>query len=708
MRGGRGAAPGAPLPLDRLSITKLLGWLLLAVSLCAAGSARAEEGDDDDSAEEDAELPEISSSSTVRGQRETVAEEAHRDPASAVIIELDPDRLPPSASVADVLDDVAGVTIRRFGGPGDASFVRIRGSSAQQVAVYVDGVPLNAHGSSAVDLAELDVSAFDRLEVYRSAAPPELGAAPIGGAVHLRTKADVAAPLRVRAGWGSWGTHAVSAGGGLARRLPRGALGNVRFTAAYDGTRGDFRYFSNNGTLYVAEDDQHRRRANNHLDQLDGTASARLVVGAIDLTLRDRLLWREGGVPGNPATTVHRTRFGVTDNLLAGRASLRVDPTVTVLGDLSWRRRGERYRDPDDEVGLGTQDSRDTFHEVGANILADMRPVPGLTVLPSARLDVHTYTPRALLPEPETGVTRARLASTFGLSTPLELADGRIGLSPTIRVVVLKDRALDPRAEPLPQLAIALRPAPWITIRAAASRGFRPPTFLELFGDRGTVIGNPELRAETGHSADLSARLRVEPHALFAGSLEVGGFVTDTIDAIALVPNSQKTAVPINLGHTRSGGVEAAASVQALGHLRIDGGVTWTEARILDGERGTVGNRVPSVPVWQANVEVEAFWDPWVRIGWRFDYTAGTFDSPSNFFMQADRPLHSAHLRVQPGHKLPWVSVEVRNLANRLSALQYRDPLHPAEDDRSPVAIEDYRGNPLPGRSVHVAIGWTP
>ena len=705
-------------------------WLVLVASLCAALPAWADEpgdagadppGDDDDSAADD-DTPQISASTTVRSRRQRRAEEAHRDPASAVLIEIDPALLPPSASVADVLQDVAGVTIRRFGGPGDPSYVRIRGSSAQQVAVYVDGVPLNAHGSSAIDLSELDLASFDRIEVYRSAAPPELGAAPIGGVVHLRTRPDVAAPIRLRAGWGSWGTHTLSGGAGLAGKLPRGAVGNLRLSAAYDGTRGDFVYFDNHGTLYDATDDTTRRRTNNALDQLDVAGTARIVRGPLDLSLQDRLLWREGGVPGHPSRSAERARFGVTDNLLGGRLRLRLVPTLLATGDLSWRLRGERYRDPQAEIALGAQDSRDAMHEGGAGLGADWRPVPELAVLSSARLDLHTYTPRTLLPQPRTDATRLRLASTLAVSAPVELAQGRIAVSPTIRLVVLDDRWIgaDPfgggpvsdgprvRVEPLPQLAVALRPVPELTIRAAASRGFRPPTFLELFGDRGSVKGNAALRPETGHSADLSARLRLVPNPLFSTSLEVGGFITDTIDAIALVPNSQKTAVPINLGHTRAGGVEAAWAVDALQHLHVDASMTWTEARVVQGERGTVGNRVPGVPPVQVDVGVQIFWDPWVRLGWRFDYTAGTFDSPSNFFLQAARPLHSAHLRLQPGPRLPWVALEVLNLTNTLSALQVRDPLHPSPDDRSPVSIEDYRGNPLPGRSVHLTIGWSP
>src|SRR5262245_7677436 len=48
-----------------------------------------------------------------------------------------------SRSVADALRDVAGVTVRDYGGPGSLSLVGIRGSSANQVLYLLDGMPMN-------------------------------------------------------------------------------------------------------------------------------------------------------------------------------------------------------------------------------------------------------------------------------------------------------------------------------------------------------------------------------------------------------------------------------------------------------------------------------------------------------------------------------------------------------------------------------------
>ena len=724
MRGGRRAAPSAPAFADRPS--KPIVLTLLGCALLCAPSAWAADTDDtapddtdtrdatgdtaddsNDDTDDDTDDKEVSDTVTVEDTADSA--DTHDSPAAATIVRIDPSTLPPSTSVADVLEDVSGVAIRRFGGPGDPAFVRIRGSTAQQVAVYVDGVPLNAHGSGAVDLSELDVAAYEQVEVYRSAAPAELGAAPIGGVVHLRTRPDVAAPLRVSAAYGSWGTHSLSGGGGIARELPGGAVGNLRFSAALDGTRGDFRVFDPGPLLYSTDDDAIVRRANNHLTQLDTTTTARLVVHALDLTLRDRLLVRQGGVPGPVRRPAQQARLGVTDNLLAGRAQLRFG-RVDVTGDLSWRVRADRYVDREDEVGLGVQDRRDLLHEGGAALGASIRPTPGVSVLPSARLDVHAWAPASLLPGATPESARLRFGSTFGLATPL--ARGPIALTPTVRLIVLDDRLSDHdagriRVEPLPQVALAIRPAEWLTIRAASSRSFRPPSFLELFGDRGGIIGNASLVPETALSTDAGLRLQRAGDRV-GGSFEIGGFLTETRDAIVFVPNGQRTAVPINLGRTLAGGIEAAASFDLLDHLHVDASLSWTRARITAGERGTVGNAVPGVPELQVHATVEGFWDPWIRVGYRVDFTAGTYDSASNFYLQAPRPLHSAHLRVQLGSRLPWLSLEVRNLGDQIAALQARDPLHPDPDDRTLQPIEDFRGNPLPGRSLHVAIGWTP
>ena len=236
----------------------------------------------------------------------------------------------------------------------------------------------------------------------------------------------------------------------------------------------------------------------------------------------------------------------------------------------------------------------------------------------------------------------------------------------------------------------------------------RPPTFLELFGDRGTTRGNPLLRPESSVQVDAGVRVRGEPHRMIGGAVEVGGFLIDTEDFIVFVPNGQRVAVPINLGATRMAGLEAHVEGTLLRHVDLSAGLTtFLQSEILEGAPGLVGNRVPSVPTWQLDATAAVYHQDVVRVGWRFTYTSGTFDSPSNFFEQAPRPMHDLFVRAQPGPLWPWISLEVTNVADTTVAAQYRNPHVPREDDRTVVPLQDFRGHPLPGRGFMATVGWS-
>ncbi|MFP3616799.1 TonB-dependent receptor plug domain-containing protein, partial [Paraburkholderia sp. SIMBA_050] len=57
-----------------------------------------------------------------------------------VLTRADLDRLSPSEpSITQALAMLPGVTVSQTGGPGSSASVSIRGSSASQVAVFIDG-----------------------------------------------------------------------------------------------------------------------------------------------------------------------------------------------------------------------------------------------------------------------------------------------------------------------------------------------------------------------------------------------------------------------------------------------------------------------------------------------------------------------------------------------------------------------------------------
>ena len=70
--------------------------------------------------------------------------------------------------VSEILDSAVGVDVRRYGGLGSFSAISIRGSTAEQVQIYLDGVPLTRAVGGGVDLGTLPVRGIKSIEAIPS------------------------------------------------------------------------------------------------------------------------------------------------------------------------------------------------------------------------------------------------------------------------------------------------------------------------------------------------------------------------------------------------------------------------------------------------------------------------------------------------------------------------------------------------------------
>jgi vitamin B12 transporter len=109
--------------------------------------------------------------------------------STQVLTRADLDRLPLTApSITQALATIPGVTVSENGGPGSSAFVSIRGSSASQVAVFIDGIRVGSATTGEAEWADLPTSAFDRIEVISGPAAASFGADAVGGVVQLFTR----------------------------------------------------------------------------------------------------------------------------------------------------------------------------------------------------------------------------------------------------------------------------------------------------------------------------------------------------------------------------------------------------------------------------------------------------------------------------------------------------------------------------------------
>jgi outer membrane receptor protein involved in Fe transport len=106
---------------------------------------------------------------------------APRDAAGATVLDRAAIEASGSRDLGEVLQGEAGVTVTRRGGPGSPAHLSIRGSSADEVLVLLDGVPLNSPLTGEVDLSAVPLEAVGRVTVLRGAQSARYGARALAG-----------------------------------------------------------------------------------------------------------------------------------------------------------------------------------------------------------------------------------------------------------------------------------------------------------------------------------------------------------------------------------------------------------------------------------------------------------------------------------------------------------------------------------------------
>ena len=88
-------------------------------------------------------------------------------------------------SVSELLPAAPGVSVHALGRPGQAATLSLRGASADQSVVLLDGIPLQGPGGGAVDLSTLPATLLERMVVSRGVLGAQFGAGALGGALEL-------------------------------------------------------------------------------------------------------------------------------------------------------------------------------------------------------------------------------------------------------------------------------------------------------------------------------------------------------------------------------------------------------------------------------------------------------------------------------------------------------------------------------------------
>ena len=112
------------------------------------------------------------------------------DHVAADVVVIDAQRIQASSSgsLADLLQQEAGLQLSRNGGPGQATSLFIRGAGAGNTLLLVDGVRVGSATLGQADFAALGLAQIERIEVLRGPASSLYGADAVGGVVLISTR----------------------------------------------------------------------------------------------------------------------------------------------------------------------------------------------------------------------------------------------------------------------------------------------------------------------------------------------------------------------------------------------------------------------------------------------------------------------------------------------------------------------------------------
>ena len=597
--------------------------------------------------------------------------------------------------VSDLLSGAVGVHVRQLGGVGSFSSISIRGAPSSQVAVYLDGVPLNSAQYGVVDPADLPIEALSRIEVYRGPAPSGFDS-PGGGVIHLVTRQDEGAWSRFSFGRGSYGTAKADFAAGW--RGPRSAALLVAQGLRSDGA---FRYLDDNGTPYNGADDSIAVRRNNGSGSLSLTARAEQQAGPVRFSLTHDQLALRRGVPGTGADPAlhssYRADRAITNLLVGWQREAESAPDHSLR--LYATRQRDRFADPLGELTGLRQQNDDHTRARGGQLQTTARLPLAAALRGDFEGRAERYEPSLVLPAPR-GLTASSRRTWRG---GLELRDApwrdRLELSAAVRRQSTADDFGGgppyPGALPVPPLRRRTNQNGWsaglrvgppaLALKSTVAALARMPTLEELFGDRGGIYGNPGAKPERVLTRDVGlvsfwsagGRRLVQPAWLES---QLSAYRSEARDLLVFVQNSQRSSVAQNVSAARLEGLELGARAGWGAGLLAE--LSWTRSWTRDEGEAVYwrGKELPGRPRDEGLLRLGLRRARW-SASYEFHYVSRNFLDRYNALPVGPRSLHDVSLGAVPWPWSPEWTAECRNLTDQ--------------------RVEDFAGFPLPGRTFY-------
>jgi vitamin B12 transporter len=372
------------------------------------------------------------------------------------------------SNVADALQQIAGIDVRRRGTSGMQADLYIRGGSFDQTLLLVDGFKLDdaQTGHHAMNLA-LPIEVIKRIEIIKGPASRVFGQNAFTGAVNIVTKdsLDNDASLRLQAGSYGQFSAAVTAGVSLNE---------------------------SNHILHFSKNASNGYRYNTDFDNQNFVLKSVFNKNRLPITMLVALSERRFGANGFYASPAAIDQYEETTASLVGFS------TVINKGNFTWKPKVYWRRNEDEYVFIRRNPSIYRNLHISNKIAAELN---GSYTSNIGVTGFGIETAKVLLSSNNLGDNN-RFLSTLFLEHRMELFNKKLDITPGVAVTYFSDF----KFFAFPGIDVGYQLVDNLKVYGNLGYTYRIPTFTDLNYKSPTTIGNPNLEPEKAFSQEIGLK----------------------------------------------------------------------------------------------------------------------------------------------------------------------------------------------------------
>ena len=422
-----------------------------------------------------------------------------KDSRTMTIINAETIQNSAATNVADLLQQVAGVDIRRRGTGGAQADLYIRGGGFDQTLLLIDGIKMDDAQTGHHSLnAALPIEVIERIEIIKGPAARVFGQNAFTGAINIVTKKQLKNPVAINA--------------------ERGSFGQTNASATIGKVYSNSEFIAHIGAL---TSDGYRNNSDytNYNYFLKGTFNKNKQPIEMIATFFDKKFGAENFYTTNPTFN----EYEETQNSLVGFSTTFQTEKFKIKPRIYWRRGQDifllRRNNPAFYRNLHIT------NKVGVETNASYTSNMGIT---GFGVDVS----RVSINSNNLGEHHRIMANVF-LEHRFHFFDNQLDITPGVAITYFSDF----KFHAFPGIDVGYQLSESIKIYGNLGTTYRIPTYTDLFYRDPVTIGNPDLQPEEAFSQEIGMKFN---RGYFSGSMAFfNRDATNLIDYIR--PNTSQT-----------------------------------------------------------------------------------------------------------------------------------------------------------------------